>query len=79
MLCAIFIYILFAYSMIKSVSVCHRTDAEGCSHDRLSYVVFRSAFGQIVTALKDPFFYCLKYSAFCIQWQSRSTAGGLWG
>lgn len=69
-LCPIIMYILFAFPMIKSVSVCHRNDAGDCSHDRVNYVVFWSDFGQIVTVLKDHFFYCFKYFAYCFQWQS---------
>lgn len=55
MLCpVIYISIIFAYSMFNSVLVCHRSDAEDCSHDGLSYVLFWGAYGQVVMVFEDP-------------------------
>lgn len=40
--------------MFNSVLVCHRSDAEDCSHDGLSYVLFWGAYGQVVMVFEDP-------------------------
>lgn len=75
-LCRFYICILLAYSVIKSVSVSRRNDGEDCSHDRLRVFlewVWANCYG-----VKGSFLHCLKYLAYCVEWQSRSMADGLW-
>lgn len=81
-LCTIFVYLLFAYSMIKSASVFRRNDAERLQSWQSELCGVLECFWANCYGVKGSFFfffYCLKYFAYDIQWQRCPTAGGLWG
>lgn len=70
-LCAGFIYILSANTVIKSVLVFHRNDAGMLQSQQTEFCDVLRCFWANFYGIRGDFFHCLKYFVYCTQMADR--------